>query len=108
MAVLITDEVPGMTQEAYEGLHAVLDAPSREASGFIFHVAGPIDGGWQITELWESQQIRDAFFEKYVTPLLPADAPRPNTTTTSRNPSARPPGSNRSCRGSCAAPDRSV
>ena len=81
MAVLITDEVPGMTQEAYEGLHAVLDAPGREASGFILHAAGPIDGGWQITELWESQQDRDAFFEKYVTPLLPADAPRPNTTT---------------------------
>jgi hypothetical protein len=80
MAVLITDEIPGMTQEAYEGLHAVLDGPSREASGFIFHAAGPIDGGWQVTEVWESQQDRDAFFEKYLTPLLPADAPRPNTT----------------------------
>ena len=80
MAVLITDEVPGFTKEAYEGVHAVLDAATREAPGFIFHAAGPIDGGWQITEVWESQQDRDAFFEKYVTPLLPADAPRANTT----------------------------
>ena len=80
MAVLITDEVPGMTRQAYDGLHAVLDAPSREAAGFIFHAAGPIDGGWQITELWESQQDRDAFFETYVAPLVPAGAPLPNTT----------------------------
>jgi hypothetical protein len=80
MAVLFTDEVPGMTQEAYEELHAVLDVHTREASGFVLHAAGPIDGGWQVTELWESQQDREAFFEKYVTPLLPADAPRPNTT----------------------------
>lgn len=80
MAVLITDEVPGMTQEAYDQLHAVLDAPGRAAAGFILHAAGPIDGGWQITELWESQQERDAFMEKYVTPLVPAGGPLPNTT----------------------------
>jgi hypothetical protein len=77
MAVLITDEVPGMTQEAYEGLHALLGESGRQAPGFIFHVAGPIEGGWQITELWESQRDRDAFFEQYVTPLLPHGAPRP-------------------------------
>jgi hypothetical protein len=78
MAVLITDEVPGMTQEAYEGLHALLDESARQAPGFIFHVAGPIEGGWQITELWESQQDRDAFVAQYVMPLLPAGAPPPN------------------------------
>jgi len=80
VAVLIIDEVPGMTQEAYEGLNALLHGPSRMAAGFIFHAAGPISGGWQITELWESQQDREAFFEEYVAPLLPAGAPLPNTT----------------------------
>lgn len=80
MAILITDEMPGMTQEAYEGMHAVLAEPGRQAPGFILHVAGPIDGGWQVTELWESQQDRDAFVEKHLKPLLPAGAPLPNTT----------------------------
>ncbi len=80
MAVLVTDEVPGMTQEMYEAMHAVLAEPGRQAAGFILHAAGPIDGGWQITELWESQQDRDAFVEKYVMPLVPPGAPLPNTT----------------------------
>lgn len=79
MAVLITDEFAGMTQEMYDGLHAVLDESSRSSPGFIAHAAGPTDGGWQITELWESQDDRDAFFEKHVTPLMPAGALRPST-----------------------------
>jgi hypothetical protein len=79
MAVLVTTEIPGLTQEAYERMHAVLDEPGRRSPGFILHAAGPIDGGWQITELWESRQDYDAFFERYVTPLIPGDAPRPTT-----------------------------
>jgi len=80
MAVLIINEMPGMNQEAYERMHAQLGEPSRNAPGFIIHTAGPTDDGWQITELWESQQDRDAFFEEHVKPILPAGGPRPNTT----------------------------
>jgi hypothetical protein len=80
MAVLITDEIPGMTQEMYERVHAGLDEPTRRARGFILHAAGPIEGGWQVTELWESQEDRDAFFDKYVRPTLPPGAPSPHTT----------------------------
>jgi hypothetical protein len=80
MAVLITDEVPGMTEDAYNALHAALDGPSRRAAGFVFHAAGPVEGGWQITELWESQQQRDAFVREFALPLLPPGAPIPVTT----------------------------
>ena len=80
MAVLITNEMAGMTQEAYEGMHAKLGELSRKSPGFIIHTAGPIEGGWQITELWESLEARDAYFAEHVRPILPADAPRPNTT----------------------------
>jgi hypothetical protein len=80
MAVLITDELPGMTREMYEGLHAVLEGPTSTAPGFILHAAGPVDGGWQVTELWESQQARDAFFAEHVVPLMPAGGPLPTTT----------------------------
>ena len=80
MAVLVTDEIPGMTQDMYDRLHHVLEEPSRNAPGFIAHAAGPIDGGWQITELWESQNDRDTFLEKHVTSLAPAGSPLPKTT----------------------------
>ncbi len=54
--------------------------PTSTAPGFILHAAGPVDGGWQVTELWESQQDRDAFFAKHVIPQMPADGPPPTTT----------------------------
>jgi hypothetical protein len=80
MAVLITDELPGMTREMYEGLHAVLEGPTSTAPGFVLHAAGPIDGGRRVNELCEeSQQDRDAFFAEHVIPLMPAGGPLPTT-----------------------------
>ena len=80
MAVLITTEFPGLTQDMYNGLHAVLDQPARTSPGFLMHCAGPVDGGWQVTELWESQKDFDTFFTTYAVPLLPAGGALPATT----------------------------
>jgi hypothetical protein len=39
--------------------------------------AGPIEGGYQVSELRESEEAHRAWFEAYVIPSLPAGAPRP-------------------------------
>jgi hypothetical protein len=49
----------------------------KAAGGFIAHAAGPIDGGYQVSELWESEGAHRAWFEAHVIPSLPAGAPRP-------------------------------
>jgi hypothetical protein len=35
---------------------------NRPAQGMLYHVAGPIDGGWRVVEVWESQEAADRFF----------------------------------------------
>ena len=68
MAIGALFEVPGFTQENYE---AVLAAVGQEApEGSYFHIAGPIDGGWRVIEVWESEQAQDAFQRERLDPAF--------------------------------------
>ena len=71
MAVMITAELPGMTQELYERLAPYILDQVRDNAGFIAHAAGPIEGGWQVTEIWTSQAQHDARFSAGVAPGIP-------------------------------------
>ncbi|GHG24681.1 hypothetical protein ACFFSH_05380 [Streptomyces filamentosus] len=63
MAVIVTFEFPGAGQELYD---AVIDRVTggrgftRFADlgdpGLISHAAGPVDGGFRVTEVWESAE----------------------------------------------------
>ena len=71
MAVLITAEVPGQTQEKYDRMLAVLAPLLREAKGFIAHGAGPSGDGWRSFEIWETQEDATQFFAQHIHPNLP-------------------------------------
>ncbi len=62
MAVAFLQELPGTTQEQYD---QVLKAfRGKTAEGRIFHVAGPMEGGWRIVDVWESQEAVNKFFQE--------------------------------------------
>lgn len=71
MAVLITAEVPGQTQEGYDGLLKALGSEIRSAKGFIAHFGAPAPGGWRCMELWETEHDANQFFARHVHPHLP-------------------------------------
>jgi len=71
MAVLVVAEVPGQTQEKYDGMIAVLGPVLRNAPGFIAHGAGPSREGWRTFEVWETQADATEFFATYIRPNLP-------------------------------------
>ena len=73
MAVLITAEVPGQTQEGYDGMIAALAPLLRTAKGFIAHGAGPLGNGqgWRSFEVWETQADATTFFAEHIHPRLP-------------------------------------
>ena len=52
MTILMTTDMPGVDEAGYEHLAAALMTRLRAADGFITHAAGPIDGGYRVTELW--------------------------------------------------------
>lgn len=71
MAVLVIAEVPGQTQEGYDGLFVALAGTLKQAQGFILHTAHPVAGGWRIVEIWNSKAEANEFFAKAVAPNLP-------------------------------------
>jgi hypothetical protein len=78
MAVLMTAELDGGTQEMIDGMNSQLDGPMKSAQGFILHANGPVPGGWRVTEIWDSEAAFHAWFEGYVKPALPGGAPTPS------------------------------
>lgn len=71
MAVLVTAEVQGQTQQGYDGMFTVLADGLKQAPGFILHTAHPIEGGWRVIEVWNSKAEANQFFAKHVAPNLP-------------------------------------
>lgn len=66
MAVTYIFEVPGAGQEQYDAVMARLGA---SPAGRIYHVAGPIEDGWMVVDVWESTEA----FEKFLAEdLIPA------------------------------------
>jgi quinol monooxygenase YgiN len=60
MSIAFIFNVPGMTQEQYETTHQQLGNPLEQ--GALIHIAGPMEGGWRIVEVWPSQEAADRFF----------------------------------------------
>lgn len=73
----VRTDMPGMTEEQYNRMHAVLGPKGQAAPGSITHLAGPTENGWYIMEVWESKADHDRFVQEEVLPLLPPDAPAP-------------------------------
>ncbi|WP_369142102.1 hypothetical protein [Streptomyces sp. R44] len=63
MAIIVTFEFPDAGQELYDavidrvtdgqGFTRFADLPN---TGLISHAAGPVDGGFRVTEVWESAE----------------------------------------------------
>ncbi len=64
MAIVAHFEIPGMTVEQYEQtLKELENAGLGAPDGRIYHVASPIEGGWTVTDVWESEEKFGAFGE---------------------------------------------
>ena len=70
MALAFLQEVPGMTQEQYDQVLETLQRGGKTAEGRIFHVAGPMEGGWRVVDVWESQEAVNKFFQEQLGPAL--------------------------------------
>jgi hypothetical protein len=87
MAVLVTQELPGVSQEMYDGVNERINAAAGPPAGLIVHTSGPADGGWRIVDVWESADDFERFREERIRPAVMAYAqeagvepPTPETT----------------------------
>jgi hypothetical protein len=78
MSVLVRAEVPGMTEQQYDGFVQQLEPVLRQSPGFISHAGYPIAGGWSVVEVWESEADYDRWMQGTVLPAMKAaNAPEP-------------------------------
>jgi hypothetical protein len=66
MAIAFPFESAGFTKEQYD---RALEVPGRgdinnltNPTGFLGHIAGPTETGWQVVDIWESEQAAQAFY----------------------------------------------
>jgi heme-degrading monooxygenase HmoA len=72
MAILMRTEVPGAGAALAEGMRqaGVLDA-LRTARGFRGHWSGAASSGYRVTEMWDSREDCQAFFDSNIVPNFP-------------------------------------
>ena len=76
MAIAVVIETPGATKEQYEQVIRELGiSGSQLAPGALVHIAGPIAGGWQVVNVWESQEAADKWNEKVLAARQKAGMP---------------------------------
>lgn len=73
MAILVTADVPGQTEEGIARMMTVLEPKLKEAKGFIAVGHGvSADGTMRCFEVWETQEDATRFFADEIHPNLPA------------------------------------
>jgi hypothetical protein len=69
MAVLMRTELQGVTPEQIRPLITQVSAQLKSFPGFIAQAAGPIPGGFQVSEVWETEEAHERWLREVVGPL---------------------------------------
>jgi hypothetical protein len=71
----------GVGAEQIDALNAAIDPDGNPPVGLIFHTSGPVEGGWEVIDVWESREAFDRFAAERIAPGLAAigmaDGPPP-------------------------------
>lgn len=73
MAYLMTHFWPGGTQEQYEAMIATVHPLPGLPEGQLHHAAGPTDGGFLISVVWDSKDSADRFLRDVLLASLPVE-----------------------------------
>jgi len=63
MALAFLFEFPGGKQEQFDRILQQLELGGKAPPGQLFHLEGPMEGGWRVFDVWESQEALDKFFQ---------------------------------------------
>ncbi len=78
MAIGLLCEVPGGTQQQYDEIMRELNLGGKLYAGQLYHIAGPMDDGWRVVDVWESREAFDRFFnDKLQRAMQNANLPQP-------------------------------
>jgi hypothetical protein len=68
----------GIDEATFDELDAAVLGGGGLPEGCLFHVNGPVPGGWRVIDYWTSREARDTFMANQVQPAMEAaGAPQP-------------------------------
>src|SRR5437763_15277314 len=70
MAIGALFEAAGFTQDQYDAVAA--EVGQEPPQGCLYHISGPIEGGWRVIEVWESEEDQRRFQAERLNPALEA------------------------------------
>ena len=60
----------GGNQQIYEAISAKVMSGDQLPEGCEVHIAGPVDEGWQVITVWDSQEAFDKFRNEKLIPAI--------------------------------------
>jgi hypothetical protein len=73
MAYLLHHFWPGGTEQQYRAMLAAVHPPNGLPEGQTYHVAGPTEGGFLITAVWDSRERCERFIQDTLMAKMPVE-----------------------------------
>src|SRR5688572_13136323 len=70
MAIVVTGDIPGGNPQMDEGMLQQLGLSTSPPPGALARMSGPVEGGWRVMSVWQSQEAWDAFRRDRLEPML--------------------------------------
>jgi hypothetical protein len=70
MAVVIVNEIEGGSQDLYDKVNPKVMPENKLPDGCQAHIAGPIDKGWRVISVWDSEDQFQQFRDETLIPAL--------------------------------------
>ena len=70
MAVVIVNEIEGGNQDFYEQVNPKVMPGGQLPDGCKLHIAGPVDNGWRVITVWDSEDQFQQFRDEKLIPAI--------------------------------------
>ena len=70
MAIVVVNEMEGAGQDLYDQVNPKVMPDGNLPDGCQAHIAGPVEGGWRVITVWESEDKFQQFREDALLPAL--------------------------------------
>jgi hypothetical protein len=70
MAVVIVNNMEGGDQDFYDRVNPKVMPGGQLPDGCQVHIAGPVDGGWRVITVWDSDEQFQRFRDEKLVPAI--------------------------------------
>jgi hypothetical protein len=70
MAIVIVNTIEGGDQDFYDGVNSKVMPGGKLPDGCQLHIAGPVDNGWRVITVWDSDEQFEQFRNEKLIPTM--------------------------------------